>query len=193
MSLLVYVRLNRGCKALQQIFLRALSGDKLAEDELFAILRVRFASLAKLKGGGEYAEDLAQEACLTVLQKYKSKSLHGYQDFIAWAHKVLRNKIGNYYSRTNRWKKRMVDFRLSFADVQSIDFSGNALLEKNILDCLKRLKQVDTRYARILNLIHQGYSTDEICESLGINRNYLYVLLHRSRALMSNCLESIRD
>ena len=59
---------------MDQIFARAREGDEKAEQELFKYLFVRFKTLAERRIGKGEAEDIAQEACMTVLQKYKTET-----------------------------------------------------------------------------------------------------------------------
>lgn len=61
-------------------------------------------------------------------------------------------------------------------------------LEMNLARCLRRLIQSYPRYARVLNLKYQGYSTEQICEKLRITRDNLYVLHSRARAELKGCL-----
>ena len=61
---------------------RARNGDSQAESRLFQTLHVRFVILAKLYLGHEDAQDAAQQACLTVAQKYRE--LPSEDGFNAW-------------------------------------------------------------------------------------------------------------
>jgi len=79
---------------LRGVLARAQSGDKESEEKLFQHLRVRFTVIAKQRLKEDYAEDIAHEACLTVLSKYKGLSSEVI--FEPWAYKVLRNKIGSF-------------------------------------------------------------------------------------------------
>jgi len=172
---------------LEKIVSKALDGDSDAEMELFQSLRVRFIYLAKkrlLKS--EDAEDIAQEACLTVLEKYRTADFHG--NFTPWALKILRNKIGNHLQsksvqvdrEANRWDKRLSSGNTTRpADVDLI---------RAVVGCLRKLIVAFPRYARALNLAHQGYGTDEICRRLGIKSNNLYVILNRGRSFLKDCL-----
>jgi DNA-directed RNA polymerase specialized sigma24 family protein len=74
---------------------RALAGDQGAEAELFQTLSLRFTAIAKRRiREKEAAEDIAQDACATILHKYKSESFT--VSFAAWAFGVLWMKIGNH-------------------------------------------------------------------------------------------------
>jgi RNA polymerase sigma-70 factor (ECF subfamily) len=172
---------------MRDLLTKALEGDKKAEKRIFELLRVRFSILAKLHIGSEYAEDVAQEACMTVAQKYKS--LSHYEEFEAWAYGVLKNKIGNFLKRAKKRQKYISDLSVSeeWGIIPTPD--KDPLLERSILDCLKVIAGHNIRYARILNMVHLGYSVDDMCRRLRISRNHLYVLLHRGRHMLKECLE----
>ena len=70
----------------------ARQGDEAAEKELFQYLTARFNYLAQLDIGNEAdAEEIAQEALMTVVQKYREIDIH--TSFSSWAYKVLENKV----------------------------------------------------------------------------------------------------
>ncbi len=167
------------------LFIKAQNGDKNAEDKIFQYLFVRFCYLAKQRVGEGACEDIAQEACLTVLEKYHS--LAASVEFEAWAYKVLRNKIGNYYQKLTSEANYIV------VDDKTVEYAhpkdANPRLRVRILDCLKNVYKVNPRYHRILQLVSEGYKTDEICRELNVNPNNLYVLLNRSRKLLKDCLK----
>ncbi|NIO21904.1 MAG: hypothetical protein GTN76_14535, partial [Candidatus Aenigmarchaeota archaeon] len=79
---------------MDELLSKAREGDEKAERELFQYLFVRFKALAKRRIGEGEAEDIAQEACLTVLEKYKTQTFT--KGFETWAYGVLKMKIGNY-------------------------------------------------------------------------------------------------
>jgi len=167
------------------LFIKAQNGDKVAEEKIFQYLFVRFCYLAKQRVGEGAYEDIAQEACKTVLEKYRS--LNGSIEFDAWANKVLRNKIGNYY------QKKALDINYIIADEKMLEFAvasgSKPRLRMQILNCLKSIYKLNPRYHLVLKLVSEGYNTDEICEELKIKPNNLYVILNRSRSLLKDCLK----
>lgn len=161
---------------------RIRSGDDRAKNEAFHDLRVRFLLIAKRRLGERDAEDAAQEACITVFEKYPTVSAE--TNFTMWALQVLRNKIGNRLQQRQRSTEDEWDDRSAPTVSQA-----PALLEFRMIDCLRRIFQVNRRYGRVLNLIHLGYTAEEISARLGITKNNLYVLLNRSRQQLKQCLE----
>lgn len=171
------------------LFNRAKNGDVVAERELFDQLAARFGVIAKHKiRDGQDADDVAQEACLTVFQKYKSAEFT--VSFEAWAYGVLRMKIGNYI-QADRTRRRKVGGLSETAGASVDGTPGNdPLLSKRLEDCARELIARFPRYARVLNFIHQGFHTDEISRQLHTNTSNVYVILSRGRSLLRQCLET---
>jgi RNA polymerase sigma factor (sigma-70 family) len=170
---------------------RARQGDREAEAEIYQYLFERFASLAKRRvGSKEDAEDLAQEACVTVIEKYRTETYT--KGFAAWAYGVLRNKIGNYLQLARVKKKHLPLYSTGGVAAQRSNVQIDTLLRRNLLQCLRQMAKSHLSYARILNLVHQGFTTGEICSRLGITPNQMYVTLSRGRSLMEGCLETGR-
>ena len=175
---------------MDELLSRAREGDRKAEKELFQYLFVRFKTFAKRRIGEGEAEDIAQEACLTVLQKYKAETFT--KGFEAWAYGVLKMKIGNYMQGLRPRQKGLAPE--SEAD-QTQKFASPAPdydLKRKLIDCLKQLIKRNRLYARVLNFIYQGYKADEICQKLRIKVNNFYVILNRGRRLLRTCLETGR-
>jgi RNA polymerase sigma factor (sigma-70 family) len=169
---------------LDQLLTRAKAGDKMTEEELFGYLFVRFRTIAKRRIGEQDAEDVAQEACLTVLEKYKTATYA--RGFAAWAYEILRNKIGNY------WRKKGKGMKPKHEIHEATDTSvknPDSHLKMKLLKCLRQLVKESQDYARVLNLSYQGYTTKEICQRLGIKPNNCYVILYRARHWLKTCLE----
>lgn len=175
-------------RTLDELLDKARQGDKSAEDQLLRYLRVRFVLLAKRRIGEEYAEDLAQEACVTVLQKYRDVPPAG--AFEPWAYGVLRNKIGNYLQSSA--VRRETDLRNGRMNglVGRSSVASDPVLKLRLLDCVRKIVKQYPRYARVLNLVYQGYSTTEICRRLKVSPGHCYVLLNRGRKMLSKCLEA---
>jgi len=171
---------------LEDLVAKARAGDAAAEKELFQKLLVRFQYLAKLKIGGEHCEDLAQEACITVFEKYKTETFK--VGFLPWAHGVLKMKIGNHLQKKNRKAGREQEITDEF-DMPSVD-AVDPDLKRFLMECLHKLVDAGGNYARILNLAYQGFGTSDICDRLGIRPNNYYVTLSRGRTMLRDCLET---
>ena len=172
---------------MEELLSRALKGERKAEEELFRTLRVRFVYLAKRRLGSEIAEDVAQEACAIVFEKYRNKDFAA--GFEAWAHQVLRNVIGNHLQARER-KLRNLDSQVGVnSAAMHVSDQEPPGMSARIIECLNKINMSHPLYARVLNLSYQGYTTREICQRLKIKPNYLYVILNRGRSMLKRCLE----
>ncbi|MBD3402033.1 sigma-70 family RNA polymerase sigma factor [candidate division GN15 bacterium] len=178
-----------GDVTLKTLFDRARSGDTAAEEEMFAYLRARFTFIAKRRVREGDAEDIAHEACMTVLDRYRA--LAPDTEFEAWAYRVLRNKIGNYlrHGAVRRRYDASPDAPDSLGKGRATD--PDTVL--TLVECLRRLVRTHPRYARVLNLHHHGYDSEEICRRLEISRSNLYSMLSRARALLTECIFGTGD
>ncbi|MEZ5359801.1 MAG: RNA polymerase sigma factor [Candidatus Zixiibacteriota bacterium] len=170
-----------------QVFVeRARHGDTEAEHRVFEYLRVRFIILAQKRISRDMAEDIAHEACITVFEKFHNTPSD--VEFLAWAYKILRNKIGSHM-RSSKYKKS-----IEYSSEGIEEIIGRKSTEENfefrliLKGCLRKMADQYPNYIRILNLSNQGYTSVEICEKLGIKPNYMYVMLHRCRGWLFNCI-----
>ena len=166
----------------------ALSGDKKAEKELFDYFLDRFTCLAKLRTGGNDAEDIAQEACLTIVEKLRQNGGVP-ENFNAWAYDILRKKIGNYYQYSevrNRYVIRESDSR---GAINQGNHPPDPNLIRSLEECMKEIIRTNLVYARVVNLAFQGYDTDYISRRLNTCASNVYNILSRGRRLLKHCLK----
>lgn len=172
---------------MDSLLARARDGDIDAEQEILRRLSVRFRALATRRIGADEAEDIVQEACLAVLRKYKTESFT--KGFVAWAYGVLKMEMRSYVrkrsDRTARVDSRPRVDELATPSPKEVDYD----LKRRLIACLRLIIKRHQSYARVLNLIHQGYKSDEVCHRLRIKPNNFYVILSRGRQLMRTCLE----
>ncbi|MCP4703981.1 MAG: RNA polymerase sigma factor [candidate division Zixibacteria bacterium] len=171
---------------INKFYIDAKNGSKKAEEQLFEFLTARFRLFVQRKiwnqGDGE---ELMQEALMTVFDKYKD--VEKINNIAAWAHKVLNNKILNYFKTKALHENKLGE--LEQKAIGNKPISHDSTLELQLLDCLKKIGSINNRHARILNLHHHGYSVVEICEKLALTRNNLYSVLSRARSMLEHCLE----
>lgn len=176
---------------LDDLLHRARQGDPTAEKEMYQYLFVRFARIAKRTvGSDQEAEDIAQAACLTVLDKYKTCNFE--KGMAAWAYGVLKMKIGNYLQSARVKLEVTAEGLHDGSSVLAAVAPDNPHLRASLLECLKLLIKENQRYARVLNLRYHGYETEEICRRLEITRSNLYTITSRSRDALRECLEGRR-
>lgn len=170
------------------LYEEALTGDRTAENKLFQFLSERFEQFAHHRiWDEEDARDVAQEAIIIVAREYKSIQFE--KSFLAWAYKVLDNRILSYIKK----KKQRGDKVVTVEDaslIGDVQINMNPDLRTKLLDCLKRVGATNRRHSRILNLHYQGYNTDEICYRLKMTKNGLYILLSRARKNLEKCLNT---
>ncbi|MEE8575621.1 MAG: RNA polymerase sigma factor [candidate division Zixibacteria bacterium] len=164
----------------------ALNGGDKEQEQLFEALSVRFRLFAYQRIWGEDdAKEVVQDALMTVLSEYRQIQIES--SFSAWAYQVLKFRIQSHIRKKQRQGERLRP--LEEDDGQAVGFTVDPILENSLLDCLRKMGKVNSRYARILNLKYQGHSAADICSRLQIKPNNLYVLLHRARTQLKNCLD----
>lgn len=174
---------------MNHLLARAREGDKSAEKQLLEYLFVRFRLFAKHRvREDEEAEDIAQEACITVSEKYKTETFT--EGFQAWAYGVLKMKIGNHLQSAAAKRDRIISQSAINGAGGMSSLSSDPDLRRRLFDCLRKILRVNRRYARVLNLVYQGYKTDEICQKLKLSRNNFYVILNRGRSMLRTCLKT---
>jgi RNA polymerase sigma-70 factor (ECF subfamily) len=63
----------------------------------------------------------------------------------------------------------------------------NSELEEAIYDCLGKLPEKQATVFKMKTIL--GYETDVICNELNITPSNLWVILHRARVSMAECME----
>jgi RNA polymerase sigma-70 factor (ECF subfamily) len=173
---------------LDQLLRAARDGDKAAEQSLFRTLSVRFRLIAyRILRDQQAADDVAQESALDVLRAYRSLEVK--ESFAAWARVVVRNRALTYLE--TRKRQESLAATLAAARTEQSGGQGSRVLQKRILECLLKISRTDRRYGRIINLRHQGYTIEQICQKLSITANNAYVILHRARRALRACLDNV--
>jgi RNA polymerase sigma factor (sigma-70 family) len=163
------------------------SGNKEAEEELFSALTGRFRLITRHSiQNRDDAAEVVQKALMTVAEKYRDVEIE--TSFVAWANRVLNNKILDHYRAQGRQSERLVP----------LDESGQGLvspvsdpdMKRRLVDCLKKVREANKRFGRALVLHYQGFRVVEICERMGVDRSRLYKDLSKARTLLRKCLDS---
>jgi len=171
--------------SLNDLCARALDGDALAENAIFERLSVSFRALARRYVGAEAGDDVAQEACTTVLAKYRTEKYD--KSFAAWCQGVIRMTIRRYIHRRHEHSERETElvFEPAAADTRPADAGLREALEQ----CLQDILAHSQTYARVLNFSFHGFKTQEVCDRLSITANHYYVSLNRGREMLKKCLD----
>lgn len=152
--------------------------------------------------GQELAKDLVQE---TFFSGIKGKdNFRGEASERTWLVSILKRKIIDHYRKINS-EKGQQEIRMSFYEEgekkgnwieervpQSWGNEGSAGIENDELKkaletCIDHLPE-KYRIVFLLKTVQQ-YETDEICNELGITPSNLWVIIHRARMQLRNCME----
>jgi len=173
---------------MNELVLKAIAGDTEAEKEVFEELLTTFRFLVRRRlrwVSHEDSEDIAQDACRTVFEKYRSIDFS--EGFAQWSYGVLRMKIGNAlkkHRRDSKDSRAIEDIPLALG-AENPNPGFKIALEK----CFRVLLKSHARYARILNLSYQGYDTADICSRMGVTAQNCYSTLNRARSHLMSCLQ----
>lgn len=149
----------------------------------------------------EIAQDLISETFLAAL---KSKdNFKGEATERTWLIAILKRKIIDYYRKINS-KKGKAEVRITYKsedsegdwleerasdphDKTAEDTMENEELGMAIHNCLGALNE---RQAAIFKLkTIEDYDTEAICNEYNITASNLWVIIHRARTAMADCLE----
>ena len=153
----------------------------------------------------ELAEDLVQDTLLSAYKAYDS--FEGKASVKTWLISILRNKIidnarrakrieflsydaltaeqssDESFSRYGIWKKILEGWNATPDELmESQDFI------KQLKGCIDGLPEA-MQQVFVLKIVDQ-LSTEEICQLLDIKENNVWVILHRARLKMRNCLQA---
>ncbi|AUS04687.1 sigma-70 family RNA polymerase sigma factor [Pseudotamlana carrageenivorans] len=149
----------------------------------------------------EMAQDLVQDTFLAALKAMKN--FKGEASERTWLISILKRKIIDHYRKINS-NKGKAEVRMHYKDTDgegdwleervadpfdktAEDALENSELGDAIHNCLSKLpkKQADVfKMKTILN-----YETETICNELNITASNLWVIIHRARTAMADCLK----
>ncbi|MBU2997153.1 sigma-70 family RNA polymerase sigma factor [Cellulophaga baltica] len=149
----------------------------------------------------EIAKDIVQETFLAGLKS--AKNFKGDASERTWLIAILKRKVIDHYRKINS-NKGKAEVRMSYSS--NVDSEGDwleeqvadpfSLLENDeieneelglaIQDCIVKLPKKQALVFQMKTI--QGISTEDICNELGINPSNLWVMIHRSRGALMDCL-----
>jgi RNA polymerase sigma factor (sigma-70 family) len=172
---------------LNNLYILARSGGQKEEQNLFQEISARFLLIAQYRIGDLHtAEDIVQDTIIDIMKKYKGLDLS--DRFAAWSQKILKLNILNYLRNTGRHQRILR--QLSSSEKAVSESGTESGLQRKVRDCLRKVANVNLRYARILNLIYLGFEVQEICSKMNISRNNAYSILFRARSMLRLCLDT---
>lgn len=171
---------------INSLYRQILAGDSDAIEQMFGILGVSFRMFVRHRVvNSQDGEEIVQNALTTIAEKYQSVQIES--SFAGWAHRVLSNKLLDYYK--SKRIRSVTAASPEAMDTEPLGISSDPALKMRLLNCLRKMHGANSFHARALNLHYQGYDTEEICAKLGITPGNLYVMLSRARTMLRMCLE----
>jgi len=149
----------------------------------------------------EIAQDLVQDTFLAGLKSMKN--FKGEASERTWLISILKRKIIDHYRKINS-KKGKAEVRINYNDSESEgdwleervadpfdktaeDTLQNKELGDAIHNCLEKLPQKQADVFKMKTIL--GYETEVICNELNITASNLWVIIHRARTSMADCLK----
>lgn len=149
----------------------------------------------------EVAHDLIQETFLAGLKSMKN--FKGEASERTWLIAILKRKIIDYYRKINS-NKGKAEVRINYNDAESegdwleervadpFDKTAEDTLQNNelgdaIYNCLGKLPQKQADVFKMKTILN--YETETICNELNITPSNLWVIIHRARTAMADCLQ----
>ena len=149
----------------------------------------------------EIAQDLVQDTFLAGLKSMKN--FKGEASERTWLISILKRKIIDYYRKINS-NKGKAEVRINYNDSESEgdwleervadpfdktaeDTLQNSELGDAIHSCLEKLPKKQADVFKMKTIL--GYETEVICNELNITASNLWVIIHRARTGMADCLK----
>ncbi|WP_242135789.1 sigma-70 family RNA polymerase sigma factor [Aestuariivivens marinum] len=149
----------------------------------------------------EMAQDLVQDTFLAGLKSMEN--FKGEASERTWLVSILKRKIIDNYRKINS-NKGKAEIRINYNNTENEgdwleervadpfdrtaeDSIQNSELGDAIHDCLSKLPQKQADVFKLKTI--QGFETEIICNELNITPSNLWVIIHRARTAMANCLK----
>ena len=190
----IYTKFGRGKNNMTKQTLHPENWVDLYADYLFNYALPRVSDT-------EIAKDLVQDTFFAGL-----KSAGNYQGEASertWLFAILKRKVIDYYRRINS-KKGKAEVRIDYDhnnegegnwleervedpySKQEINAIENEELRMAIQDCILKLPKKQALVFTMKTI--QGMDTETICNELNINPSNLWVMIHRARTSLMECL-----
>ncbi|WP_291870833.1 sigma-70 family RNA polymerase sigma factor [Maribacter sp.] len=149
----------------------------------------------------EIAKDLVQETFFAGLKS--AKNYKGEAAERTWLIAILKRKVIDHYRKINS-KKGKAEVRMNYSSHSdsegdwleeqvadpfsstNTNFLENEELGLAIQNCISKLPKKQSQVFVMKTI--QGIDTEDICNELGINPSNLWVMIHRARTALMDCL-----
>lgn len=174
---------------IDELLAAAISGNQEAENELFSNLRARIWELAQQRIWNtqrhaseirQDAENLTQDICFVILQKYKTASFH--HGFMPWVMQITRHRIGQHY------RERAVSQKRRDSVPETNDLADNSVgtedefAASELDDIISRaLEKMGQPCVEIIEALMAGEIKAYIQQHTTASRGTIYSQIHRCR------------
>lgn len=149
----------------------------------------------------EIAKDLIQDTFFAGLKSMKN--FKGEASERTWLISILKRKIIDHYRKTNSMKGK-AEVRMSYySDDQEGDWLEERVEDKEYLNaeesmentelgdaiynCMEKLSEKQATVFKMKTILN--YETEAICNEMNITSSNLWVIIHRARVQLAECLE----
>lgn len=149
----------------------------------------------------EIAKDIIQDTFFAGLKSMKN--FKGEASERTWLISILKRKIVDYYRRINS-KKGQAEIRMQYNtdenegdwleeripdenDLNAEERIENSELGDALYNCLDQLTEKQATVFKMKTILN--YDTETICNELNITASNLWVIIHRARIAMAECME----
>lgn len=149
----------------------------------------------------EIAKDIIQDTFFAGLKSMKN--FKGEANERTWLVSILKRKIVDYYRKINS-KKGQAEVRMTYnanenegdwleervedeGYLNALDILENAELGDAIYDCMSKLSEKQATVFKMKSILNQD--TESICNELNITASNFWVIIHRARTAMAECME----
>ncbi|MDB9755209.1 sigma-70 family RNA polymerase sigma factor [Winogradskyella sp.] len=150
----------------------------------------------------EIAKDLVSETFLAGLKSMVN--FKGEASERTWLISILKRKVIDHYRKINS-NKGKAEVRMSYSndtdsegdwleervadpfDKTAEDTLENSELGEAIHNCLGKLPEKQAEVFKMKTIL--GYDTETICNELNITASNLWVIIHRARTALADCME----
>lgn len=149
----------------------------------------------------EIAKDIIQDTFFAGLKSMKN--FKGEASERTWLISILKRKIIDYYRKINS-KKGQTEVRMTYNTdenegdwleervkdenyLNAQDILENTELGDAIYDCMSKLPERQATVFKMKTILN--YETETICNKLNITASNLWVIIHRARLALAECME----
>lgn len=149
----------------------------------------------------EIAKDIIQDTFFAGLKSMKN--FKGEASERTWLISILKRKIIDYYRKINS-KKGQAEVRMTYNTdenegdwleervedenyLNAQDILENTELGDAIYDCMSKLPERQATVFKMKTILN--YETETICNELNITASNLWVIIHRARLALAECME----